>query len=76
MITKYNAPNEVLFLKSNLGSYRVMALDTFQTKESNPSLVPNQKESSLQDLVSQFIDNMVTNLQYLGEDGHSNILFL
>ena len=33
MITEYNAPNEVAFLQIELGSYKVMALDTISTTQ-------------------------------------------
>ena len=35
IITKYNAPNEVLFLKSDLGLYRVVVLDVLQIERAN-----------------------------------------
>ena len=34
MITKYNAPNEIAFLQSDLGSYKVMVLDMIPTNAS------------------------------------------
>ena len=76
MIIEYNAPNEVEFLQSNLGSYKVMAFYTISTKISDDQdgkyeiLIPKDE------IMTQFIDNMVANLQCLGEEANPNILLL
>ena len=76
MITKYNAPNEIAFLQSDLGSYKVMVLDTVPTNTSQDQdkepkvLVPKRE------IVTHFINNMVTNLQCLGEEVDPNNLLL
>ena len=62
MITKYNASNEIAFLQLDLGSYKVMVLDTvptntYQDQNEEPK-VPVPKSET----VTQFIDSMVTNL--------------
>ncbi len=76
MITDYNALNKIAFLQSDLGSYKVMVLDmvpndTPQDHKEEPK-VPVPKSET----VTQFIDNMVTNLQVLGEKANPNILLL
>ena len=62
MIMDYNAPNEIAFMQSELGSYKVMVLDivstnTPQDQNKEPKVpIPNTEK------VTQFIDSMVTNL--------------
>lgn len=73
MITKYNAPNEVEFLQSNLGSYKVMA---FSTKISDDQTKNSKVSIPRQDVVMQFVDNMMANLQSLEEEADPNILLL
>ena len=76
MITNYNALNEITFMQSDLGSYKVMVLDTVSTdtpqdQNKEPKVpIPNTKT------MTQFIDSMVTNLQCLGEEADPSILLL
>ena len=76
MITEYNAPNKVSFLQTELGSYKVMALDTISTTQSSdhdidPAILAPKKE-----VIKHFIDQMMANLQCLGEEVDPNILLL
>ena len=76
MILEYNAPNEVILLQLDLGSYKFMSFDTTSTKISNDwdekSKVPISKDK----IMTQFIDNMVTNLECLREEVDPNILLI
>ena len=76
MITEQNAPNEIIFLQLDLGSYNVMVFYTALAK-----ILDDQDEKSMisipkQEIVTQFIDNMVANLQCLEEEVDPNILLL
>jgi hypothetical protein len=73
MITEYNAPNEVVFMQSDLGSYKVMA---FSTKISDDQTEKSKVSIPRQEVIMQFIDNMVSNLQCLGEEADPSILLL
>ena len=71
MITKYNAPNKVLFNQSNLGSYRVMKLKGVDVSEDSP--IGGLQEFSPNDqALQEFIDSMVSNMQSLGDDVDPN----
>lgn len=76
MIIEYNTPNEVAFLQSNLGSYKVMTFDTTSIKildeKDARSMILIRKYKT----ITQFIDNMVANLQFLGEEVDPSILLL
>lgn len=73
MIIEYNSPNEVAFAQSNLGSYKVMA---FSTKKADDQTDKSKVSIPKQEVVMQFIDNMVANLQCLGEEADPSILLL
>ena len=76
MIIEYNSPNEIAFLQLDIGSYKVMVIDIIPTKVSKNQdkelkiLVPKNE------IVTQFIDNMVANLQCLGEEVNPSILLI
>ena len=76
IIIEYNSLNEVELLQSDLGSYKVMAFDTILTKildyqdGKSKILIPKDE------IMTQFIDNMVANLQCLGEEDNPDILLL
>lgn len=76
MITDYNASNEIAFMQSTMGSYKVMVLDivstnTPQDQNKEPKVpIPNTET------MKQFIDSMVTNLQCLREESDPSILLL
>ena len=76
MTTNYNAPNEIAFMQLELGSYKVMVLDTtptntHQDQNKEPEMpIPNTE------IVTQFIDSMVANLQCLGEEADPSIFLL
>ena len=76
MITKYNALKKVAFLQLDLGSYKVMAFDKIPDKISDDQdrepNIPIPKD----EIMIQFIENMVANLKCLGEEDDSNILLL
>ena len=76
MITYYNASNEVAFLQIYLGSYKVMVFYTtsirkLDDQDMGPMIPPTKDEA-----MTQFIDHMMTNLQFLGEEVDPNILLL
>ena len=62
MITEYNALNEIAFLQSDLGSYKVMVFDAIPTKASQDQDKESKMPVPKRETVPQFIDNMVTNL--------------
>ena len=76
MIIDYNAPNEIAFMQSELGSYKVMVLDTvstntLQNQNKEPKVsIPNTE------IVTQFIDSMMTDPHCLGEEADPSILLL
>ena len=74
MIIEYNALNEITFLQSDLGSYKVMALDTVPNNTSRDQDKEPKVPVPKSETVTQFIDNMVTNLQCLGEEVDPSIL--
>ena len=76
MIKKYNASNEIAFLQLDLGSYKVMALDTIPTNTSQDQNKEPKMPTPKSEIVTQFIDSMVTNLQCLGEEADPSILLL
>ena len=64
------------FLQSNFGSYKVMAFDTTSTKISDDQNERSNISIPKKEIVTQFIDNMVANLQCLREKANSSILLL
>ena len=76
MITKYNAPNEVAFLQMDLGSYKVMVFDTTLTTKPGDQDMDLMVSALKEEVVTQFIDHMMANLQCLGEEANPNILLL
>ena len=76
MITEYNAPNEVAFLETELGSYKVMALGTTSTTQPDDHNMDLVISAPKGEVMKQFIDHMMANLQCLGEEVDPNILLL
>lgn len=76
MITDYNAPNEIGFLQMDLGSYKVMVFDTMSTGKPDDQHVDSMISASKDEVITQFIDHMMANLQYLGEEVDPNTLLL
>ena len=73
MIIDYNAPNKVMFNQSNLGSYYVMTFKWVDVLEDSPiggvqEFFPNDQA------LQEFMDSMISNMQYLGDDYDLNIL--
>ena len=68
VITEYNAPNEIAFLQSNLGFYKVMSFDTTSIKTSNDRDEKFKVPIPRGKIMMQFIDSIVANLQCLGEE--------
>ena len=62
MIIEYNAPNEITFLQSDLGSYKVMVLDMVPTQASQDHNEEPKVPVPKSETVTQFIASMVTNL--------------
>ena len=76
MIIEVNALNEITFLQSNLGSYKVMVFDTIPTEASQDQDKELKMLVLKGEIVTQFIDNIVANLQCLGEEVDPSILLL
>ena len=61
MIMDYNAPNEILFTQSNLGSYRIMAFNWAKVFDNSP--IAGVQEVPPDDSVFQeFMDSMISNM--------------
>ena len=76
MIIEYNATNEVPFLQLDLGSYKVMEFDTILAKISDDWHRELEIPIPKDEIMTQFIDNMVANLQCLGEEADPSILLI
>ena len=76
MITECNTPNEVTFLQKDLGSYKVMVFDTTSTRKSDDQDMDPIISIPKDEVVTQFIDHMMANIQCLGEEADPNILLL
>lgn len=76
IITEYNAPNEVSFLQIDLGSYKVMVFNTTLTMKLDDQGMDPLVLASKDEVVIQFIDHMMANLQCIEEEADPNILLL
>lgn len=76
MIIDYNAHNEIAFLQIDLGFYKVMLFDIVPTKKLDDQDMDPMILALKDEVITQFINHMMANLQCLGEEVDPNILLL